>query len=46
MSLHKVQGDKMKLLVNDGQTNRHKAILAFVNEEQGVIAERGCEIYF
>ena len=36
----------MKFLVNDGQTNRHKAILAFVNEEQSVIAECGYKIYF
>lgn len=28
----------MKFLVSDSQTNRHKAILAFVNEEQMVIA--------
>lgn len=28
----------MKFLVNDGQTNRHKAILAFVNKDQSVIA--------
>lgn len=28
----------MKFLVNDSQTNRHRAILAFVNDEQSVIA--------
>jgi len=28
----------LKFLVNDSQTNRHRAIFAFVNEEQSVIA--------
>jgi len=34
----KAKGVKLKILVNDSQTNRHKAILAFVNEERSVIA--------
>ena len=37
-SLQNVKEVKLKFRVSDSQKNRHKAILAFVNEDQNVIA--------